>query len=229
MKIVSIGDTHGIDILPEINIVNYDKIIFVGDYMDSFTVSGPTQIDNLLKIIELKLTYPEKVELLLGNHDIQYYLHDSLLYLVRASGYNPITKFDAYDVFTKHKDLFKIAWQYDNYIWTHAGIHKGWYNDTFKRFDIHKTLADSLNFELEEQNPVLWWCSLQRGGSHKTPGPLWADKIETWRKPLPGFHQIVGHTHLSEIKQNILNTDTSVTYIDTINDSNSNRFYTINL
>ena len=55
-----------------INIKNYDKVVFLGDYVDSFTISNIASYENLKDIIRLKKRDPNKVVLLLGNHDIQY-------------------------------------------------------------------------------------------------------------------------------------------------------------
>ena len=72
MKTITIGDIHGRSDWQEIDPANYDKIIFVGDYVDSFTVSDIDIITNLLNIIQFKKDNMNKVVLLLGNHDLQY-------------------------------------------------------------------------------------------------------------------------------------------------------------
>jgi hypothetical protein len=228
MKILNIGDLHGKNILKYINPDKYDKIIFVGDYMDSYDIPPMEQIKVLKDIIQFKIDNIDKVELLIGNHDIQYYLPDSKIHLVRASGYNSMIKLEVHNIFMEHKELFKIAYQHKNYIWTHAGIHRGWYNDYFKKFDTKETLADSLNKEFEFENPVLWYCSYIRGGYKKVGGILWADKIETWKKPLKNYHQIVGHTRVDNVVNHNIDENTSVTYIDCL-DKNKLNFYVLNL
>ena len=72
MRYITIGDIHGRDDWQAINIRNYDKIIFIGDYVDSFEKSDFAILENLKKIISLKKRHPDKVVLLLGNHDVQY-------------------------------------------------------------------------------------------------------------------------------------------------------------
>ena len=70
--ILSIGDTHGRGIALQIakdNIHKVDKIVFIGDYVDSFDISPVIILHNLKEIIEFKKQYPDKVVLLLGNHD----------------------------------------------------------------------------------------------------------------------------------------------------------------
>lgn len=70
MKTLSCGDTHGLgvaDIMSEI-IDQHDKIIFIGDYVDSFNIDDMSISANLFDIISLKEKYPEKIILLWGNH-----------------------------------------------------------------------------------------------------------------------------------------------------------------
>ena len=70
MKTVIIGDTHGRSIWKLI--VNQeqdaDRIIFIGDYFDSFEISGVEQIQNFKEIIEYKKTSGKEVIMLIGNH-----------------------------------------------------------------------------------------------------------------------------------------------------------------
>lgn len=55
MKTVVIGDIHGRSIWKLIvNIENPDRIIFIGDYFDSFNIKGEEQLNNFLDIIEYK-------------------------------------------------------------------------------------------------------------------------------------------------------------------------------
>ena len=54
---------------------NYDKIIFLGDYLDPYlfeNISEEKAIENFKKIIHFKKKNTDKVILLLGNHDCPY-------------------------------------------------------------------------------------------------------------------------------------------------------------
>jgi predicted MPP superfamily phosphohydrolase len=70
MFILNIGDLHGrnnwIQWTEEYKDV--DKIMFIGDYVDSFDISNVEILDNLKNIIEFKQKFSDKVILLLGNH-----------------------------------------------------------------------------------------------------------------------------------------------------------------
>ena len=58
----------------EMPYTQYDQIVFVGDYVDSYDLSNVLILDNLKKILLFKKALPDKVVLLLGNHDIQYFV-----------------------------------------------------------------------------------------------------------------------------------------------------------
>jgi len=202
-RILVIGDTHGRDDykIPleyfrpdeiDTNIHLYDYIVFMGDYVDSFDVGNKQMRNVLLDIINLKKKYPKKVVLLLGNHDLQYIFVSNDF---RCSGYRPEMKYDFFDIFNINKSLFQVAFEIETtekhkYIFTHAGIHRGFYNNYLKEHDTEKTLADTLNFLYPNYKP-LFHVSWFRGGFKKEGGVFWADKQEIYKKPLKGYHQII--------------------------------------
>ena len=226
MKILSIGDVHGTDFWKGfvLNPSEFDVIVFVGDYVDSFDKTNEQIKNNLLDIIEFKKSYPEKVFLLLGNHDIQYALNPPATLQMKygCSGYRGEMHYDLYDIFNNNKDSFQVAYQYENYIWTHAGIHRGWYqsflaqyNKYFQMFD--ENVAGKLNIAYKYEVKSLFDVGYLRWGMQKVGGIFWADKQETWLKPLKEYHQICGHTHIEDIKQiEYKKFNCSVTYIDVV-------------
>ena len=72
MKVIAIGDLHGKDCWKEVDFSRFDKVIFLGDYTDSFSETDEEIFTNLREIVHLKKTNREKFVLLLGNHDVQY-------------------------------------------------------------------------------------------------------------------------------------------------------------
>lgn len=251
-KILTIGDVHGFDTWKvllnyfcpdeqETNIHLYDYIIFIGDYVDEFELSDTQIYKNLVEIIKLKKKYPKKVILLWGNHDIQYLLgykkHG-------CSGYRTSMWSQLNQLFTENENLFQLAFQYKTYLWSHAGVHKGWYKynienqkyvirdgEKLEWLEIDKTgnIADILNFCFETKHEPIFDCSWSRGGRKKVGGPLWADKNETYKKPLENYNQIVGHTRVDNIKHyNNYKGNTSITYIDCMN-MKYNNYYEIEI
>lgn len=242
MKILSIGDIHGEDSWmkfgdikllydnPGVYTPDFDYYIFVGDYVDSFTILNSQIILNLKEIILFKKLYPDNVILLLGNHDLYYMLdHPNSNEKKHAcSGNRQEIHFDLYELFNKNKDIFLASFQIENYIWTHAGIHIGWYNnfkkelnDLIEGFNIDTydnaddmDIADQLNLAFEYKLECLFDVGHLRGGSKNVGGPFWLDKNLSHKKPLKDYHQIVGHTPINNIQTYNINNDTSITYID---------------
>src|SRR5665213_1183842 len=118
MKHVIISDLHGRDIWKQVDFSRYDKAVFLGDYVDSFKRPDNVILENLEEIIRLKSTYPQKIVLLLGNHDVQY-LHYPRYY---CPGFRQSMQPALTSLFKEHRDLFQIAYQKQNFIFTHAGI-----------------------------------------------------------------------------------------------------------
>ena len=217
MKHIIIGDIHGRDCWREVNVKNYDKVIFLGDFVDSFTLPDLIIYQNLKDIITLKKKYPNKIVLLLGNHDIHY------LYFPRYQcvGFRPSMQRQLTNLFYENRHLFKIAYQKENHIFTHAGITNSWYNEFLKLpilaeiEDEKDTLADLINkVDQTPQRYILHTAGYFRGGQGNG-GVTWADIKETQIDMLKGYHQIIGHSTVEKVKS-IRYTDYSITYIDVL-------------
>ena len=216
MKHIVIGDLHGKDVWREINIKNYDKVVFLGDYVDSFTLPDLAIDQNLQDIIQLKKDFPDKIVLLLGNHDMQYMFYPYL----RCSGFRDTMKRPLKALFNMNENLFQIAYQHRNYLFTHAGLTNAWYLEfmqipRWRIKDSPQTLAYMLNAANNSRNcSLLYRCGVRRGGE-RSGGIIWADKSETETDMLVGYHQVVGHTPIDEV-YSLSYDDTSVTYIDVL-------------
>ena len=68
----------------------FDKIIFLGDYEDSFDKSNVEILENLKDIIQFAKAYSNLVVLLLGNHDIQYIVKDKICSGYRGEMYHDL-------------------------------------------------------------------------------------------------------------------------------------------
>ena len=193
----------------EFPLFKYNKVIFIGDYVDSFDIPPVLIKKNLEELIHLKLKFPGLIILLLGNHDISY-IKD--LY---CGGFQPAMLHDYKDLFStklEGESIFSVAYQYKDWLWTHAGITMGFYNDVIvplknnkkSRFaDIYKNckdLAEVINFMYDSVEEKIFNVGFSRGGYKKVPGPFWADKRDLNGKPALSINQIVGHTPQSLIK-----------------------------
>ena len=184
------------------NYTMYDKIIFVGDYVDSFDVGNVEMKKNLEDIIFFKKTCPDKVVLLLGNHDISYIVPNQ-----ECSGFRPTMKWDLADIFTKNANLFKLAHQIGNVLWTHAGVTVGWWKEFEKemydpasrfievaRDNIGANFADILNLGWDMKLESIYNVDHISGGFQMWAGPLWVRPHVLNKNAMGGIKQIVGHT-----------------------------------
>jgi len=143
--ILIVPDIHGRDFwLPALDYQG--EVIFLGDYTDHYPQEKFTEEDayqGLLKVISFKKQNPDRVTLLIGNHEMHYYNQ------YMAAGRFSVAYYHKYnEIFTDDdtKDLFCICKQIDNYLFIHAGVTKGWYDLHYRDFkDLGDTLVEQLN------------------------------------------------------------------------------------
>ncbi|WP_373512644.1 metallophosphoesterase [Persicitalea sp.] len=213
MQILAIGDVHGRDAWKEIRGTEADQVIFIGDYVDPHQpIPDLDVIQNLEEIIAFKKSNDERVTLLLGNHDAQY-LHYPLY---QCSGHRADLQETLGRLFLGNEDLFKIAWQHGDYLFTHAGVSWGWFkmhSSVFRRFE-KTNLAATLNeIHESEYRDILFEVGHKRGGWHLYGGPNWADRAETRNDFLPNYHQVVGHSRVPDFER-FGDEYSSITFID---------------
>lgn len=208
MKILIIPDVHGRTFwkLPCKNIDKYDKVVFLGDYLDPYALEHiciKDVIINFIEIIKFKEKYYNKVILLLGNHDLHYWSDEFLNECggCRMSGvYRKIIK----NLFLINKSMFNIAYETKNILFTHAGYMQDWATKySNNQFTIEPT-ADSLNKLLDPNlENALYAVSFIRGGYDKVGSCVWSDVSEKMAynesKELINItgidkYQIFGHT-----------------------------------
>lgn len=229
MKIVAIGDIHGKSVWIQAFKANKDAhlFIFLGDYVDAYTLGNQEMYDNLHTIIEIKKLLAEKVVLLIGNHDLQYMYYPAY----RCSGFRGEAQEALTALFTENIHLFSVAYQHQKYLFTHAGISRKWFDIQEQKLlaagllESKENLAQTLNqINLRPDRDCLHQVSIYRGGMHPTGGITWADMEETMNDPLPGFHQVVGHSRVKQMTRvdfTATFADTSITYIDCLDRTTS--------
>ena len=132
MKTLILGDIHGRTIWKEIiEKENPDKVIFLGDYVDTHHLIFPKdQIENLEEILKYKEENPNKVILLRGNHD----LSELGYYWAECSGKQKEVLVYMSSPDNKERYLKNTKWIYVDEdlktIFSHAGISKVWLDET---------------------------------------------------------------------------------------------------
>lgn len=210
MKILAIGDIHGKNIWEELKylIDEYDKFIFIGDYFDSFDIKPIIQLHNFNNIIEFKIKYFDKVDLLIGNHDYHYFPTVDENY----SGYQSVMRFDFQNsLYSAYNDnMLSICKIYNNYLFSHAGLTKTWLQ--YNNIDTNnlETSINELFYYFPKQFGFLMGRNFSEYGDDVTQGPLWVRPNSLMKDGISDYVQIVGHTS----KQNINRYTQKIIIID---------------
>jgi len=212
MKHIFIGDLHGRELWKIIDPKEHDKIVFLGDYVDSFDLTDRTIVNNLLDIIEFKKSYTDKVVLLWGNHDIQYFDFNN----GNCSGYRPTCAAALRTIFNSNAELFQVAYECKDVLATHAGICEGWYEYSYKthvekRYPEEYSISEILNDAFKGKNESLLEIGKKRGGWHHVGGPFWADSRDLNKLPDFGYKQVVGHNQMEKITER---NDGNIVFVD---------------
>jgi hypothetical protein len=199
-EVVVVPDVHGRTFWKPL--MEYGgEIIFLGDYTDPYPteeISPADAFEGFTEIVALKKQYPDRVTLLIGNHELHYYDRSYMCSRFCAEYYDEI-----HDILTGDtKELFQLCKQTGKYLFIHAGITRGWYRrykDTFST--LGDTLEEQLNrfFSLDKE-AFYEVSATYRGGLHENGSPLWADIFEHLSEEAPfdeQLVQVIGHTQIS--------------------------------
>ncbi len=190
-KYLIVPDVHGRTFWQEAkNLINeMGRVIFLGDYLDPYSYEGVSReqaIEQFKEIIKFKKDNPEKVILLLGNHDCAYCFDFG-----SASRYDYENELEIKQLFKDNMSLFKLYYLTDAYLFSHAGITNDWLQNSIK------TNVDGfLDKSESELISHLWEVSFMRGGWTDTGSLIWSDVREGDREET--FYQIFGHTQLEQ-------------------------------
>lgn len=193
-KILIVPDVHGRKFWHKAKemIDKVDKVVFLGDYLDPYSYEGITFDDAVQEfedILNFKEQNPNKVVLLVGNHDMHYIRLD----FMNCSRLNRFRRQEIHDLYMNHIDKFELVYPVDTYLFSHAGIYLDWVNK-------HKLSAEEIfNFKdfVENHWETLEDVGYERGGYDPVGSCVWADIRESIQNELlTGFRQIVGHTQM---------------------------------
>lgn len=218
-KILIIPDVHGRTFWKQAYhyVDEVDEVIFLGDYLDPYPferISNEDAIENFKEIIKFKKEH-SKVTLLLGNHDLHY-----LQPFTNEWGCRKIRDHisEIEKLFNKNLHHFQIIRIIDNYLFSHAGVLKEWfevitderpigssmvYSESRKLSSTAKQLL-TIQFTENHINSLLshtvgrdalMMISRERGGRDKYGSCVWADVSELlFYDNKLDFYQIFSHT-----------------------------------
>jgi len=188
-KLLIIWDLHWLNIWKDlVKKYEFDKVIFLGDYVDSFGVPDDEMVSNLQEIIKYKKENIENTILLWGNHDLQY-----IDKKFRCSWYRHRIAKTLYNIYNPNKNLFKVVHLEWDYVFSHAGFTDWWINENF--------LAWWFEEELNAIPDCLSQVWFERWGCTKFGSPVWAWREETEKDEfvLGSLIQVVWHTAVPHI------------------------------
>ena len=219
--ILIVPDVHGRSFwLPALDYTG--DVIFLGDYVDPYPQEGiddEQAYEEFKKIIEFKQQNPERVTLLIGNHEMHYYNRQ---FSAGRFSKNFAETFKEILTGEKTKELFQLCKQVDKYLFIHAGVTKDWYQRHLSEFEnLGDTLEEKLNKVFFEKMYIFHEASIKyRGGIDDTGSPLWADIREFHDETqhfAPEIFQIMGHSQMLEedpiIRENYCMLDNRKLYI----------------
>ena len=216
MKVLVIPDVHGShewEAARRSGPADYDYVVFLGDYFDSWENEWPDQGENFRKICAFVREDTEHRKLLLGNHDWSYLSRTK--YGSGVSGHQNSHIDEIRTLLSENHDIMDIAFeckadcQGGRVVFSHAGFSRTWVNSFRDVFGIpeeewsvsflneqwHKLSFDpkdeNFNYAFEE---ILDWHGFFSGsGNEITQGPLWI-RPEALLKDAFYETQLVGHT-----------------------------------
>ena len=211
-KVIVLGDIHGTIKWKKVIEQNKDadKIVFLGDYFDSFTIPFEEQYSNFKEILKYKKENLSKVVLLLGNHEYHYLSAFSCDRYSGFQGHYAGKIEETLEEVIKH-GLIQIAYQEKEYVFTHAGITKEWCENNIEE---NENIIKGIN-RLFKENPEVFKFTPSTGldnyGDSITQSPIWVRPRALKSNMIEGVKQVVGHT----VQKNI-NLNDEVIFIDTL-------------
>ena len=185
MKIIVLPDIHGRRFWESARerIDACDKVVFIGDYFDPYVFEGITPLDaieNFKEILSFVKEYPEKVVMLLGNHDLPYFSEKYLALSKYHCRMSRVWHSTIADMFEACRDMFKLAHVEDDILFTHAGCASKWLKSIHAKPASLGDLVALLNGLLTAENGMrqLFMVSHHRGGWDDAGSCVWADVNE---------------------------------------------------
>jgi|694.fasta_scaffold14722_24 hypothetical protein len=203
MKTVILGDTHGRSLWKLITHQekDADRIIFIGDYFDSFDISGVEQLHNFREIIEYKETSGKEVVLLIGNHDYHYFPE---IGYTGTIGYQTRIAPSISQIIDENRHHLQMAYGFGEYLFTHAGVSPVFMDEVFGSNGWSKeNVVVDLNELFKHKPKAFDFNGFESSGDNITQTPIWirprslmVSNKKHDRSLKKDYIQIVGHTQV---------------------------------
>ena len=205
-KTIVLGDTHGRSQWKLITHMEQpDRVIFMGDYFDSFDITAAEQIYNFYEIIKYKQESGVEVIMLIGNHDYHYFQGIGNRGI---SGYQYGSAAAISQAIEQNKHHLQMAYQMGEYLFTHAGVSPVWMDQVFNDeygWKIENVVAD-VN-EMFKYKPLSFdFSGFEPTGDNTTQTPIWIrprSLMSANKKHEKGlkkhYIQVVGHTQMKQL------------------------------
>jgi hypothetical protein len=231
MKTVVIGDIHGRSVWKLIvEIEKPDKVIFIGDYFDSFDIKGVDQLNNFQDIIAFKQSGQCEVIMLIGNHDHHYFpeIKDT-----GTSGYQHLFAPSIQYVVGENRNHLQMAYQMDDFLFTHAGVSSKFMDSVFGDYGWKvENISIDLN-EMFKYKPKTFefgmaimtkkMSYMDPTGDNEEQSPIWIRPRALMRANRNTLRtqisQIVGHTEMKQVDIQGVSTGKRYWFIDTLGTS----------
>lgn len=141
MIITVVADSHGSAVplgIARENIEASDKVIFLGDFFDHGEKEYEDQKNNFLDVMDFKKQNPEKVIILIGNHDANYILPE-------LRKWQPEHAKKIENMILGNLQLIDFACLEGNWLFSHAGFSEVWMKNQLGCKGVSKELIELLN------------------------------------------------------------------------------------
>jgi len=207
MKTIVLGDTHGRSTWKlAVHQEKPDRVIFIGDYFDSFDIPGLEQIHNFKEIIHYKESNPQvEVVLLIGNHDHHYFPETGN---TGTSGYQTGIAPSITQVIDENRHHLQMAYGFGEFLFTHAGVSPVFMDQVFGIDGWSKeNLVSDLNELFKHKPRAFEFNGFDPYGDSQTQTPIWirpgslmSVNKEKYKNGLKkDYIQVVGHTQMRRL------------------------------
>jgi predicted phosphodiesterase len=230
MKHLILGDTHGRPTWKKAAAEDFDMLVFLGDYFDSWDFSATEEIHNFREICQFKRDNPDRVTLLIGNHDF-HYMPTAMSVGESYSGFKTASGWNIREVLEENMDLLQMAYRFDKWLCTHAGVTKTWLNKTLeinpddKVFFPIPIIDEYINDVFKHSPRHFLFNGNEDTGDDITQSPIWVRPASLMSDALDNYKQIVGHTRVGKI--NPKGVHDQFFFCDTLDKSSSGEFLVI--